>query len=66
MNLSAADGSGTDGRVENALTVSFHGRSCDESVGTGAHPRLPAKGVHVDDSLEVTYWQQSMDDAVRW
>ncbi|MEU4034319.1 DUF4232 domain-containing protein [Streptomyces collinus] len=66
VNLSAADGSGTDGRTVNSLTVYFHGRSGDESVGTGAHPRLPAEGVHVDDSLKVTYWQQSRDDAVRW
>ncbi|MFF7237607.1 DUF4232 domain-containing protein [Streptomyces collinus] len=66
-HLSAADGSGADdGRTENSLTVYFHGRSGDESVGTGAHPRLPAKGVHVDGSIEVTYWQRSMDDAVRW
>ncbi|MFD9098593.1 DUF4232 domain-containing protein [Streptomyces collinus] len=66
VNLSAADGSGTDGRTENTLTVYFRGRSGDESVGTGAHPPLPANGVHVDDSIEVTYWQRSRDDAVRW
>ncbi|MFC9277997.1 DUF4232 domain-containing protein [Streptomyces collinus] len=66
VNLSAADGSGTGGRTAHSLTVYFHGRSGDESVGTGAHPGLPAKGVHVDDSLRVSYWQRSMDDAVRW
>ncbi|MGW3957447.1 DUF4232 domain-containing protein, partial [Streptomyces sp. NPDC004752] len=27
---------------------------------------LPAKGVYIDDSLTVTYWQQSMDDALNW
>jgi len=36
------------------------------SVGSAAHPSLPAKGVYVDNSLKVTYWQQSMDDAVSW
>ncbi|MFF0222739.1 DUF4232 domain-containing protein [Streptomyces sp. NPDC004629] len=66
VNLSAADGSASNGRTENSLTVYFHGRSGNESVGTGAHPSLPAKGVYVDDSLKVTYWQQSMDDALSW
>ncbi|MGW3130524.1 DUF4232 domain-containing protein [Streptomyces sp. NPDC001123] len=66
VNLSATDGSGADGHTVNSLTVYFHGRSGNESVGTGAHPPLPAKGVYVDDSLKVTYWQQSMDDAVNW
>ncbi|MFI0716272.1 DUF4232 domain-containing protein [Streptomyces inhibens] len=66
VNLSAADGSGSHGRTEKSLAVYFHGPSGNESVGTGAHPSLPAKGVYVDDSLKVTYWQQSMDDAVSW
>ncbi|MER7183464.1 DUF4232 domain-containing protein, partial [Streptomyces hyaluromycini] len=64
--LSATDGSGTNGHTVKSLTVYFQGRSGNESVGTGAHPSLPAKGVYVDDSLKVTYWQQSMDDAVSW
>jgi hypothetical protein len=66
VNLSATDGSGSDGRTAKSLTVFFHGRSGNASVGTGAHPGLPAKGVYVDDSLKVTYWQQSMDDALNW
>ncbi|MEU6589756.1 DUF4232 domain-containing protein [Streptomyces sp. NPDC046881] len=66
VNLSATDGSGSKGHTVNSLTVYFQGRSGNESVGTGAHPALPAKGVYVDDSLKVTYWQQSMDDAVQW
>ncbi|MGY4978133.1 DUF4232 domain-containing protein [Streptomyces sp. 900105755] len=66
VNLSATDGSGTNGHTVGSLYVYFHGRSGNESVGTGAHPPLPAKGVYVDDSLKVTYWQQSMDDAVNW
>ncbi|MQY40929.1 hypothetical protein SRB17_89630 [Streptomyces sp. RB17] len=66
VNLSAADGSATDGHPVNSLTVYFHGRSGNESVGAGARPSLPAKGVYVDDSLKVTYWQQSMDDALTW
>ncbi|MEU0935153.1 DUF4232 domain-containing protein [Embleya sp. NPDC005971] len=66
VNLSAADGSGGEGHTENSLTVYFHGPSGNESVGSGAHPSLPAKGAYVDGSLKVTYWQQSMDDAVTW
>lgn len=66
VNLSAADGSGSSGRTEKSLTVYFRGPSGNESVGKGAHPELPAEGVYVDDSLKVTYWQQSMEDAVMW
>ncbi|MFF7472658.1 DUF4232 domain-containing protein [Streptomyces sp. NPDC008092] len=66
VSLSATDGSGTDGHTVNSLYVYFHGRSGNESVGAAAHPSLPAKGVYVDDSLKVTYWQQSMDDALGW
>ncbi|MGW1745172.1 DUF4232 domain-containing protein [Streptomyces sp. NPDC002092] len=64
--LSATDGSGTDGRTVKSLAVHFFGRSMSGSVGTAAHPALPAKGVYIDDSLKVGYWQQSMDDAVDW
>ncbi|WP_406168755.1 DUF4232 domain-containing protein [Streptomyces canus] len=66
VNLSATDGSGANGYTAKSLAVYFQGRSGNESVGAGAHPSLPAKGVYVDDSLKVTYWQQSMDDAVSW
>ncbi|MER7565259.1 DUF4232 domain-containing protein [Streptomyces sp. NPDC097941] len=66
VSLSATDGSSANGYTAKSLTVYFHGRSGNESVGTAAHPPLSAKGVYVDDSLEVTYWQQSMDDAVSW
>ncbi|RRR79157.1 DUF4232 domain-containing protein [Streptomyces sp. RP5T] len=66
VNLSATDGSAGNGYTATSLTVYFQGRSGTGSTGTAAHPPLPAKGVHVDDSLKVTYWQQSMDDAVSW
>ncbi|MFB7336467.1 DUF4232 domain-containing protein [Streptomyces adustus] len=64
VSLSAGDGSGSNGYTAKSLTVYFHGPSGNESVGAGAHPSLPAKGVYVDDSLKVTYWQQSMEDAI--
>ncbi|ADI12841.1 hypothetical protein SBI_09723 [Streptomyces bingchenggensis BCW-1] len=37
-----------------------------ESTSSVAHPSLPAEGSYVDDSLCVTYWQQSMDNALSW
>lgn len=64
--LYAVDSSGTNGRTETSLTVHFQGPSGNGSVGTAAHPPLPAKGVQTDDSLKVSYWQQSMDDAIAW
>ncbi|MFG2919512.1 DUF4232 domain-containing protein [Kitasatospora sp. NPDC048298] len=66
VNLSAADGSGGHGHTETTLAVYFSGPSGNESVGAGSNPALPAKGFYIDDSLKVTYWQQSMDDAVTW
>lgn len=55
--LSAADGSGQHGYTTTSLTVGF-------TDGTTAGPRLAGKGVYVDSSLRVTYWQGSMDDAL--
>jgi hypothetical protein len=66
VQLSAGDGSGTNGRTVKSLTVYFSGRSGSGSVGAGAHPSLPAQGVHIDDSLRTTYWEQSMQDALTW
>ncbi|MFJ4962338.1 DUF4232 domain-containing protein [Streptomyces sp. NPDC088729] len=66
VSLSSTDGSGSHGSTEKSLTVYFQGRSGNESVGKGANPSLPAKGVYIDDSLKVTYWQQSMGDAIDW
>ncbi|MEV7869830.1 DUF4232 domain-containing protein [Streptomyces sp. NPDC088124] len=66
VNLSAADGSGANGSTEKSLAVYFQGRSGNESVGKGANPPLPAKGVNIDDSLKVTYWQSTMDLAINW
>ncbi|MEU7466978.1 DUF4232 domain-containing protein [Streptomyces sp. NPDC044984] len=55
--LSAADGSAGKGHTVNTLTVPFD----DGSIATVS---LPSGGVHVDDSLKVTYWQSSMDNAL--
>ncbi|MFE1950720.1 DUF4232 domain-containing protein [Streptomyces sp. NPDC059524] len=65
VNLSAADGSGANGYTAKSLTVYFQSRS-GEGLPSGATPSVPPKGVYVDDSLKVTYWQQSLDDAVSW
>ncbi|KAF4406499.1 MULTISPECIES: DUF4232 domain-containing protein [Streptomyces] len=66
VSLSATDGSGTNGRTEESLTVFFQGRTADEDVPSAARPSLPAGGVAIDDSLKVTYWQQSLEDAIAW
>lgn len=65
VNLSATDGSGTNGHTVKALAVTFQDRA-EENTSWVAHPSLPAEGVYVDDSLSVTYWQQSMDNALSW
>ncbi|NUS83743.1 MAG: DUF4232 domain-containing protein [Streptomyces sp.] len=65
VTLSATDGTGKNGRTETSLTVAFQDRT-GKYTPSAAHPPLPAKGVHVDDSLSVTYWQRSMDDALTW
>ncbi|MDO0926638.1 DUF4232 domain-containing protein [Streptomyces sp. TG1A-8] len=58
--LAAADGSGSHGYTARSLAVFFDG-------GAGvAHPSLPAKGVYVDDSIGVSYWQSTLSDALAW
>lgn len=64
--LSAADGSGDGGTTAKKLTVAFQGRTPNSDGGASATPPLPAEGVYYDSSLTVTYWQQSMDDALAW
>ncbi|MFJ2646263.1 DUF4232 domain-containing protein [Streptomyces sp. NPDC087420] len=66
VSLSAADGSGEYGYTEKSLSIYFQGRSTNGNTGKAAYPKLPAKGVYIDDSIQVTYWQQSMDDAISW
>ncbi|MFI7401597.1 DUF4232 domain-containing protein [Streptomyces sp. NPDC049541] len=66
ISLSATDGSSEGGHTAKSLTVYFSPRSMSGSVGAPAHPPLPAKGVYVDDSIKVTYWQQDMNDATDW
>ncbi|MFD9445449.1 DUF4232 domain-containing protein [Streptomyces sp. NPDC060006] len=58
--LSAADGSGSNGYTAKSLTFYLKG---SEQV---QKPSLPAKGVYVDDSIHVTYWQSTMDSALAW
>lgn len=65
VNLSAADGSGSNGHTEKSLTVYFQDRN-GGSLSSAARPSLPAKGVYVDDSLKVSYWQQELGDAIIW
>ncbi|WP_338120025.1 DUF4232 domain-containing protein [Streptomyces sporangiiformans] len=58
--LAAADGSGAGGFTAKSLTVHF-GKGA-----SAARPSLPAKGVYVDDSIGVSYWQSTMADALTW
>ncbi|SEG88448.1 Protein of unknown function [Actinacidiphila yanglinensis] len=64
--LSAADGRGTNGRTARTLTVWLVGPTGTGSAGAADHPSLPAQGVHIDDTLTTTYWEQSMDAALTW
>lgn len=59
--LSAADGSGSGGYTAKSLKVYFNSEST-----SAASPSLPAKGVYVDSSIRVSYWQSDMGDALAW
>ena len=59
--LSAADGSGSNGYTAKSLEVYFN-----SAAKTAARPSLPAKGVYIDSSIQVSYWQSTMADALAW
>ncbi|GAA3884356.1 hypothetical protein GCM10023084_41560 [Streptomyces lacrimifluminis] len=59
--LFAADGSGFAGYTAKTLDVYFNVKS-----PSAARPSLPAKGVYVDSSISVSYWQSDMGDALAW
>ncbi|MEV0909286.1 DUF4232 domain-containing protein [Streptomyces hokutonensis] len=64
--LSGGDnGSGTNGRTAKSLSVYFFDRN-NNSISPAATPALPTKGVYVDDSLRVTYWLSSAQDALTY
>ncbi|WP_432096911.1 DUF4232 domain-containing protein [Streptomyces sp. bgisy100] len=65
VRLSAADGSGSGGHTEKSLAVSFFDARAN-GVGPVAHPSLPSAGVHIDDSLRVTYWLARAEDALEY
>ncbi|MBB5121381.1 hypothetical protein AF335_13575 [Streptomyces eurocidicus] len=56
--LSAGDGSGGEGRTAQSLEIGFEGGD------KMAEAALQAKGVHIDDSLRVTYWVTTSADAL--
>ena len=64
--LSAADGSGGEGTTEKKVVIHFQGAEAGSDAGSPASPALPAEGVHVDNSLAVTYWQSTMEDALQY
>ncbi|MFD4719293.1 DUF4232 domain-containing protein [Streptomyces sp. NPDC058423] len=65
ITLSAADGSGSNGRTAKRLTVRFAPRDGSGSTGAPAELTLPA-GTHKDDNAAVTYWQSDMADALTY
>ncbi|MPY62084.1 DUF4232 domain-containing protein [Streptomyces spongiae] len=58
--LSVGDGNGSNGYTAKSLEVYFN-----DGAGA-ATPSLPAKGVYVDDSIRVTYFQSTMANALAW
>jgi hypothetical protein len=64
--LSAPDGSVGGDTTGHELTVIFRGKTPHSSGGPSAIPSLPAHGIHYDNSLAVTYWEQSRDDALAY
>ncbi|WP_328837595.1 DUF4232 domain-containing protein [Streptomyces europaeiscabiei] len=64
--LSSADGSGGQGVTEKKVVIHFQGRKPGSDAGAPASPALPAKGVYVDNSVAVTYWQSSAADALMY
>ncbi|MEU6391858.1 DUF4232 domain-containing protein [Streptomyces sp. NPDC046939] len=67
VTLSATDGSGTNGYWAKSLSVYFSdAKGAAGYNGKSARPSLPAKGVWVDSTVKVTYWQSEMDDALMW
>ncbi|MFJ8821469.1 DUF4232 domain-containing protein [Streptomyces sp. NPDC102467] len=65
--LAATDGSGSNGYTAKSLSLYFaDSKGHADYNGRSAQPALPAKGVYLDDSIKVTYWQQSMDSALTW
>ncbi|WP_329554278.1 DUF4232 domain-containing protein [Streptomyces sp. NBC_00696] len=59
------NGTGTNGHTAKSLAVYFFDRN-NNSISPAATPSLPAKGVYVDDSLRVTYWLSSAQDALTY
>ncbi|WP_327724666.1 DUF4232 domain-containing protein [Streptomyces europaeiscabiei] len=64
--LSSADGSGGKGVTEKKVVIHFQGREPGSDAGAPASPALPTKGVYVDNSVAVTYWQSSASDALMY
>ncbi|WP_406303562.1 DUF4232 domain-containing protein [Streptomyces sp. NBC_00885] len=63
--LSAADGSGENGRTSKTLGVLFAPRNGSGSIGSPHVLTLPAN-TYTDDSVAVSYWQSSMSDALTY
>ncbi|WP_055545823.1 DUF4232 domain-containing protein [Streptomyces sp. NBRC 110028] len=60
ITTSSGDGSGSSGAKESQLEVFLKGLDNSTTVN------LPAGGVYVDSSAQVTYWQNTASDALTW
>ncbi|MEU1805926.1 DUF4232 domain-containing protein [Streptomyces sp. NPDC019937] len=60
ITTSSGDGSGSGGIKESQLEVFLKGLDSSTTVN------LPAGGVYVDSSSQVTYWQRTASDALTW
>ncbi|QFR97920.1 DUF4232 domain-containing protein [Streptomyces tsukubensis] len=59
-------GDGDNGRKVKTMTYSMAGKEMAGSVGGTATNEVPGGSVYVDDSYQVSYWQQTMSDALVW
>jgi hypothetical protein len=64
--LSSADGSGDNGSTERKVVIYFQGSEPGSDAGAPASPALPAKGVYIDSTVAVTYWQSTVEDALAY
>ncbi|MEV5508863.1 DUF4232 domain-containing protein [Streptomyces orinoci] len=66
VRTSSADGSGGTGRDAKQLNVALQSEGGDQVEGGETQAALPATPLHVDDSSQTTYWQDSEAAALKW
>ncbi|MFI9721069.1 DUF4232 domain-containing protein [Streptomyces sp. NPDC052396] len=66
VRTSSADGSGGTGRDAKQLNVGLQAEGGDPVEGGETQAALPSGSLHVDDSSQTTYWQDSEAAALKW